>query len=225
MRAVAYIRVSTDRQDLGPEAQRSAIAAWSARVGTPVEAWHEDRDVSGAAALEDCPGLFAALGELGRGDVLVVAKRDRLARDSVKAALLERDVEARGAAIVSADGVGEVPGPEGQLLRRILDAFAEYERAVIRARIKAALGAKKRRGEPMGQAPYGYRYVNGKLEAHELEQQAAARAAQLARAGHTYFEIARTLNVDGHVARGRKGKLGRWSPSSVCRLLKGGRRA
>ncbi len=215
-RAVAYIRVSTDRQELGPEAQRSAIEAWASRVGASVEAWHEDRDVSGAAPLEDCPGLFAALGELGPGDVLVVAKRDRLARDTVKAALLERDVEARGAAIVSADGVGEVPGPEGQLLRRILDAFAEYERAVIRARIKAALGAKRRRGEPMGQAPYGYRWAEGKLEPHGGEQQAIARAQQLARAGRTYQEIADRLEAARYRSRGK-----RWSASAVCRALKG----
>lgn len=32
-RAVAYLRVSTDEQRLGPEAQRAAIAAWGAREG------------------------------------------------------------------------------------------------------------------------------------------------------------------------------------------------
>jgi len=221
MRAIAYIRVSTDRQDLGPDAQRSAIAAWAARVGAEVASWHEDRDVRGATPLEECPALFSALGELGRGDVLVVAKRDRLARDVVKAALLERDVETRGAAIASADGMGEIPGPEGVLMRRILDAFAEYERAMICARIRAALRVKRERGEPLGQAPYGYRHEGGKLVPHVEEQRAVDRASQLVRCGYHYVEIAFLLDAEGHVARGRKGKPGRWSPSSVCRLLKG----
>ena len=37
-RAVAYLRVSTDEQRLGPEAQRAAIAAWAVREGITVVA-------------------------------------------------------------------------------------------------------------------------------------------------------------------------------------------
>ncbi len=40
-------------------------------------------------------------------------------------------------------------------MRRIVDAFAEYERLVIKARTKAALSAKRRRGERSGQVPFG----------------------------------------------------------------------
>jgi DNA invertase Pin-like site-specific DNA recombinase len=68
--AVAYIRVSTDEQRLGPEAQRAAVEAWAAREGVQVAAWCVDQGVSGASAIEARPALctaLTALREHGRG--------------------------------------------------------------------------------------------------------------------------------------------------------------
>src|SRR5204862_6543407 len=103
------------------------------------------------------PGLLAAIDAVrahGAG-VLVVAKRDRLARDGLTAALVERLCEREAAGIQAADGAGNGEGPEAQLLRGIVDLFAQYERAVIRARTKAALAVKKARGERTGGVPLG----------------------------------------------------------------------
>ena len=46
---VAYVRVSTDEQKIGPEAQRAAIEAWARAAGVQVVAWHEDLGVSGGS--------------------------------------------------------------------------------------------------------------------------------------------------------------------------------
>ena len=43
---------------------------------------------------------------LGKGDVLIVAKRDRLGRDVLNVAMFERLAERKGARIVSAAGEG-----------------------------------------------------------------------------------------------------------------------
>src|SRR5689334_12352699 len=101
--AVAYVRVSTDEQRLGPEAQRAAIDAWAAREGVAVVAWHVDAGVSGGSDLADRPSLIAALGALRahRAGVLVIAKRDRLARDVAVAATIERAAKACGAKVMS----------------------------------------------------------------------------------------------------------------------------
>ena len=45
---MAYIRVSTEDQALGPEAQRAAIENWAARQGVQVLSWHIDQGVGGA---------------------------------------------------------------------------------------------------------------------------------------------------------------------------------
>ena len=59
--AVGYIRVSTEEQTLGPEAQRVALARWAEARKIQLVAVHEDRGVSGAAPLDRRPGLLAAL--------------------------------------------------------------------------------------------------------------------------------------------------------------------
>jgi hypothetical protein len=56
--AVGYVRVSTEEQNLGPEAQRDEIRAWAKRQGVEVVAWHEDR-VSGATPAEKREGFLS----------------------------------------------------------------------------------------------------------------------------------------------------------------------
>jgi site-specific DNA recombinase len=134
-RVIGYVRVSTGEQRLGPKAQRESLRQWCLANGVKLVAVFSDR-VSGAAGIDQRPGLLAALAALRdkHAGVLLVAKRDRLARDSLVAALVERLVERNGAAVRAADGTGNGDGAEAILLRRIVDAFAEYERVMIRAR-------------------------------------------------------------------------------------------
>jgi DNA invertase Pin-like site-specific DNA recombinase len=153
-RIFAYLRVSTGEQaesGAGLKAQEDACQRWATRGGAGLAGEYRDEGVSGTAPLEARQGLLAALGKLKAGDVLLVAKRDRLARDPIVLAMIEAAVARRKARIVSAAGEGtEGDGPSDVLMRRIVDAFAEYERLVIRARTKAALVAKKARRERTG---------------------------------------------------------------------------
>ena len=216
--AVAYLRVSTDEQHLGPEAQRAAIGVWAARNGVEIVAWYEDRGVSGAAAIDKRPGLLAALDALPqhRAGLLVVAKRDRLARDVVAAAMIERMAERVGARVTSAAGEGEGDDPASKLMRTMVDAFAEYERALIAARTSAALQAKAARGEKVG-GVQSY----GRADGIDAERTATERAIlecvrELRAAGMTVRAIADELARLGH--RTRKG--GHIAPTQVVRILR-----
>lgn len=203
--AVAYVRVSTDEQHLGPAAQRVAIEQWAAREGVVVVAWHTDAGVSGGAPIADRPALISALADLathGAG-VFVVAKRDRLARDVIAAAMLERMVADCGARIVSTAGEGtDGDDPAAMLMRRMIDAFAEYERALIAARTRAALAVKKSRGERTGTCPYGYTAdADGLLVADPAEQSVLARVREARARGLTVRAIADELRAAGIVSR------------------------
>ena len=216
-KAVAYLRCSTERQDLSPDAQRAAVIRWATAQGVTVVAWHEDLGLSGGTPLEERPGLLAAIDAVranGAG-VLIVAKRDRLARDVLTAALVERLCEREGARIQAADGAGNGEGPEAQLLRGIVDLFAQYERAVIRARTKAALAVKKARGERTGGVPLG-RVVaeDGELTVHEAERAAVERARALRGEGKSLRQIASVLVAEGHQPRGK-----RWHVQTLARAV------
>ena len=206
--AVGYLRVSTDEQDLGPEAQRSAIEAWSKREGAAMAAWFEDR-LCGAIPIDKRPALLASLDALAehRAGVLVVAKRDRLARDVVACAMLERLTARAGARVVSAAGEGtENDDPSSMLMRRMVDAFAEYERALIRARTTAALSVKKSRGQRVGTVAYGYQLAADgiHLEPSAAEQSVIARVREARRRGVAFRAIVAELAATGIVSRNGK---------------------
>ena len=210
--AVAYIRASKGSgvQELSPEAQRAAIEAFAAHAGITLVAWHTDqgdKGVSGGRELEDRPALLAALSDIRahRAGVLLVAKRDRLARDIYVALTIERAASAAGARVTSADGAGNGEGPADALMRGMLDLFAEHERAVIRARTSAALQAKRARGERAGTVPYGYTAdAAGRLSPNAAEQAVIVTVRELRAAGLSFRAIVAELAARGIVSRGTK---------------------
>jgi DNA invertase Pin-like site-specific DNA recombinase len=204
LRAVAYLRVSTEDQRLGPEAQRAAIEAWAAREGVTVVSWHLDAGVSGGSSLDERPALLAALAALRaeRAGVLVVAKRDRLARDVYVAATLDRAVAASGARVVSADGTANGDTPADAFLRTVVDGASEYERALIRGRTKAALAALRARGQRAGGVPYGYAAdASGRLTPDAGEQAVIAAVRDLRAAGASLRGVVAELASRGMVSR------------------------
>ncbi len=205
--AVAYVRVSTEDQHLGPDAQRAAIDAWAGRQGVTIAACFVDHGVSGASELDARPGLAAAVTSLRThtAGLLVVARRDRLARDTVVAGLIERAVARARARVVAADGAGNGAGPADEFMRTVIDGAAAYERALIRARTSAALQAKRARGERAGTTPWGYRAnADGQLEPDAGERGITRRIEALREAGLTHRAIVGRLTDEG--LRGRRGK-------------------
>jgi DNA invertase Pin-like site-specific DNA recombinase len=196
------VRVSTDEQRIGPHAQRDAIEAYAARNGIAIVAWYTDAGVSGATPIAERPALASALEacRVHRAS-LIVAKRDRLARDVMIAAMVDRSLP-RGASVITADGSGNGTAPADQLMRTILDGMAEYERALIRSRTRAALQAKRSRGERAGRVPYGFEAdESGKLHPSEGEQATIARVRALAASGASQRGIVATLAAEGFRSR------------------------
>ena len=116
-----------------------------------------DRALSGGD--EERPELWTAIAALGRGDVLVVYRLDRLARSVYLSDIIERAIHAKGATFLSTVGEGTWSDTdEDFLIRKILQALAEYERKVIAARTKAAMLRHQANGRLMGSIPpYGWK--------------------------------------------------------------------
>ena len=205
--AVVYVRVSTATQaDEGVSlaAQESACRQWATAQGLEVVAVCVDAGVSGGADIADCPGLMAALSELQAhpGATLIAHKRDRLARDIVRAATLERLVQSARGKLATVEGVSG-DGPEAALMRAITDAFAQYERALIAARTRTALAHKKSKGERVGCLPRGYAVsADGKtLVADAGEQRVIELVRELRGQGLTLRGIAESLAAKGLTTR------------------------
>ena len=103
------------------------------------------------------------------------------------------------------------------MMRGIVDVFAAYERDVIRARTRAALGVKKARGERVGEVTYGYRLAGDgvRLEEDAAEQAVLSAVRELRAAGLSQRAIAGELT-----ARGMLSRVGTpFRQTQVCRLL------
>jgi DNA invertase Pin-like site-specific DNA recombinase len=216
--AVAYYRVSTARQGrsgLGIEAQKAAVQRFAAAEDYDlVDEYEEVETGKGADALDRRPQLEAALARARKLKCSVlVAKLDRLSRD---VHFISGLMAQRVPFIVAELGADADP-----FMLHLYAALAEKERALISARTKAALAAKKAAGGTLGN-PRAAETIG---MAHAARRAAADRFAanlksivdEIQRAGHTSLrEVAAAL--DGRGVRTAMG--GRWAASSVRNLLK-----
>lgn len=206
--AVGYIRVSTEEQEHGPDAQRRDIERWCTEHTIRCVEIYADVGVSGGAEIADRPKLLEAMHAVRslRAGTFVVWRRDRLARDVGIAAIIERELSRLGARVRSVQGEGtEVEGPAGKLMSGIVDAFSEYERAVIRTRTRAALQALRAKGKRAGDVPWGYSALaDGTLVPNETERALLTRARILYEEGWTMRAIAEQLAQEGFVNRAGK---------------------
>ena len=216
MATIAYLRVSTTSQadsGAGLDAQHDACL----RVAGELAGVYRDEGVSGKTGLDKRPALLEAIGELGKGDTLIVAKRDRLGRDPLVIAMIEASVSRKGARIVSAAGEGtDSDSPTDILMRRMVDAFGEYERLIIVARTKAALQAKKQRGERTGSIPYGKRLADNGVDLipDESEQEILSVIFDLNSKGLSLRNIASRLTSKGYQSRGKA-----WHHQTIANII------
>jgi site-specific DNA recombinase len=219
--AVAYLRASKNEQRLSREAQRAAIEAWAVREGVRVAAWCIDHGVRSISPVAARPALRAALAALRQhaAGVFVVARRDRIARNVVLAASVETAVSLESARVVSASGEGNGDSPADVFIRTVIDGAAQYEHGLIRSRTRAALAAKRARGERIGSVPLGFALdADGvRLVVDEREQATIARVRELRASRLSLRAVAARLTAEGHVSRNRR----RFVAQQVARMVQG----
>ena len=180
------------------EKQKERCRAFCESKGYQVDGYFDDKEVSGGDL--DRPGLQKAINALQEGYVLIVdPSSDRLARDMLVNLIIRHEVDRQGATIEYADGSMVADTPEGELFQNILAAFAAYERARIRDRLRKWAAKKKAKGEWMGRPPIGWQLDpedSTQLIEHATERQAIARACDLKQDGYPSAEIANILSAE-----------------------------
>ena len=223
MKAVGYIRVSTERQaDQGVslEAQEAKVRA----MATVQSATLVEVIVDGGESAKSLnrPGLQRLLSLVSAGNVdsVIVAKLDRLTR-SVKdlCGLLELPEKKRVALVSVAESL-DTSSAAGRLVITIMGAVSQWEREAIGERTRDGLGHKKRKGERVGNIQFGYRLApDGKhVEPDPGEQAALGEIGRLRKRGQTLRGIAAALN--GQARRTRRGTA--WRHEHIARIIKHG---
>jgi site-specific DNA recombinase len=226
MKAIGYVRVSTERQaDAGVslEAQAAKIRAMSVVQGVELSEILIDGGES-AKSLKR-PGMAKLLSLIDAGGVqtVIVAKLDRLTR-SVKdlCELLDR-FDRKKVALVSVVESLDTSSAAGRLVLNIMAAVSQWEREAVGERTRDALRHKRANGERVGNLPYGFRLSSDgrRLEPHVTEQAALGEIHRLRRLGLSLRRIAEAMNVAAF--RTRRGT--KWRLESVARVLNTGKLA
>ncbi len=147
-RAALYCRVSTDKQ--GVDLQLEELYQLAARRGWAVADVYTDV-ISGTATRR--PGLdrLLAAAHAGEFEVVAVWKLDRLGRSLLHMVQIVDEFLGKGVHVVSAtEPHMDSTTPQGRLMRNIMATIAEYERELIRERVKAGQELARSKGVRFG---------------------------------------------------------------------------
>lgn len=156
LRVIGYVRVSTSKQDIGPEVQITDLRRMAEQRGWELEIRQEE--AASAKRMDNRPVLQEALRDLSqkRGrkyDALAVSKLDRLTRDVEHGAKLLKTAGREGWALVCLDLGVDTSEDTGAAMAQMTLTFAELERKRIGQRTSGAMQEIKRTtGKHMGRA-------------------------------------------------------------------------
>jgi DNA invertase Pin-like site-specific DNA recombinase len=194
--AIAYLRTSS-MTNVGADKdsakrQRAAIQAHAKAAGFTIVAEYADEGVSGTDAIEARPGFAAMLAHIaGNGvRVVIVETASRLARDLMVQETAYRGLLALGVKLIAADSPEAFvdDGATATMVRQILGAVSQFEKAGLVAKLKAARDRKKAEtGKCSGRKTYAERDPEAVTLARTLTKRGLslrATAGELAKAGH-----------------------------------------
>jgi DNA invertase Pin-like site-specific DNA recombinase len=149
-RAALYVRVSTDAQTV--ENQIRELRQIAERHGWDVAEVYNDAGISGAKGRNGRPGLDSMLKDASRRkfDIVMAWAIDRLGRSLIDLVATIQHLEACGVDLYLDQQAIDTTTPMGKLVFQVTGAFAEFERTMIRQRIKAGLKRAVAQGVKLG---------------------------------------------------------------------------
>jgi DNA invertase Pin-like site-specific DNA recombinase len=181
-RVAIYARVSTGAQTV--QNQLRELREIADRHGWIVAAEFTDRGISGAKDREQRPGLDKMLKAVARREIDVIAawSVDRLGRSLQDLLGFLGELHAKNVDLYLHQQGLDTSTPAGKALFQMLGVFAEFERAMIRERVRAGLERAKAQGKKLGR------------RANE-DPKRAAEVRRLRSKGVGIGKVARTLRV------------------------------
>src|ERR1017187_2814738 len=177
-RAGLYARVSTNDQQTLPMQSR-AMREYAARRGWTIAL--QVREVGSGAARREAREKLLEAARRRQIDVVLVWRLDRWGRSVTDLLATLQELEHLGVGFVSLTEALDLTTPAGRAMAGRLAVFAEFEREILRERVRAGLAHARQNGQRLG-----------------LPLTAALHADQIRkfhRAGMSKAEIARRLGI------------------------------
>lgn len=219
-KAIAYLRVSTDKQadhGVSLDVQRAKVEAYASLydlelVGVEVDAGESAKSL-------DRPGLKSALQRMRKGEAeaLIVVKLDRLTRSVADLCTLLEKYFTKKYTLLSVGEQIDTRTAAGRLVLNILATVGQWERETIGERTSVAMRHMRNEGRYTGGvAPYGYSLSDeGVLLTNSQEQEVIAHARGMRARGMSLRAIASTLDEQGK--RSRSGTA--FAASAIAKMI------
>ncbi|TBB32610.1 recombinase family protein [Rhizobium ruizarguesonis] len=221
IKAVAYLRTSSAAnvgQDKDSERrQREAIEAFAEAAGYEVVDSYYDAAVSGADAVTERPGFSAMLERLLSNGVrtILVETASRFARDLIVQETGHEMLKARGIDLIAVDSPDAFVAdtPTARLIRQVLGAVSEFEKAMLVEKLRGARERKRREtGKKVG-GRKNYAEIEGGSEMIALARRLHRYPVNGKR--HSLNEIADALEKKGYVSSTGT----RYTRAAITRML------
>lgn len=220
MRAIGYVRVSTDeqaREGISLDSQKAKIAAYCELNDLALIEIIEDAGKSGKDLNREGVQYLLESIKTHQIDAVVVYKLDRLSR-RVRDTLAIMDlIEKKSVAFHSITERIDTKSAMGKFFINIMASMNQWERDTISERTRDALRHKIKSGECAGQVPFGWTLnKDGKtLLENPREQEAINLILHLHDKGYSYRAICRELEKEGHKPIGKT-----WHAKTIGSILK-----
>jgi DNA invertase Pin-like site-specific DNA recombinase len=179
--AALYVRVSTDGQTV--ENQVRELRQIADRRGWSVVETYSDAGISGSKGRNHRPGLDAMLNDAKRRkfDIVMAWAIDRLGRSLIDLLGTIQELEACGVDLFLEQQSFDTTTPAGKLMFQVCGAFAEFERSMIRQRVKLGLKRAVANGKRLGRP--------------EIDGEAVRKAQKALRKGKGIIKVATELGL------------------------------
>jgi len=161
-KAIGYVRVSTTKQELSPEAKEAKIRAAATLYDCEILEIITDQESGKSLNREGARRMMVAV-ETRQVDCVIVAKLDRLTRSIRDLQDILDTFAKHDVSLISISESLDTASAAGRLVMNIMAAVSQWEREAIGERTREALQHKKKQGGRVGTIPYGYRLEAGKL--------------------------------------------------------------
>lgn len=217
-KAIGYVRVSTEKQvetGVSLEAQINKIKGWASLNDYELIHIYKDEGISGSS-LSKRDGITEALSTVKKGMAFICYSLSRISRDTVDTIKISREIEKRGADLVSLSEKIDTTGASGKMIFNLFAVLNQFERDQISERTKVVMEYKKFKNQAYSPIPYGYTRKEDMLVINEIEAENIRKMRKMYSDGKGYAAIAKILNSQNIPTK--KGKL--WRSSTVFYLLK-----